>query len=602
MPAGRTSLESFAEGLARASRPGAAGGLRRDPQATYADPGRGERLQAIRVLLRDRLRVATTVASRPALPPRDRSAPQGRPERTASSSKSPARTRTTSPSRGSGTASRRSRPPRPRATSRPCRGGRRVIAAPPRREGRAAGHARGARSRRGRRRGGSDAEGPDGKCVADESCVLVIFGASGDLTAGSSCPPCGRCSRAAYCPSPSRWSASARTQMRQRALPHPHARGHHRLRARPAAVAAGVGPLRPGPLLLHRRSRRRRDLPRPGRLRREVERERGTGGNRLFYLSTPPSLYPHLVATARRGGTDRAAGGRQGWVRIVIEKPFGRDLASSRALNQVVAGVFSEDQVYRIDHYLGKETVQNILVFRFANGIFEPLWNRNHVDHVQITVGETIGVEGARRVLRGVGRAARHDPEPHPPAPVPGRHGAAGHLRRRSRARREEQGDARDPADPARRGGLASRCAASTGRASSEASASPGYREEQGVSPESITETYAALELGVDNWRWAGVPFYLRTGKRLPKRASEIAVQFQPHAAPGLPAQPGDSRRAQPARPAHPARRGDLAVSSAPSCPGSEPRIKSGGDGLRLRQGVRRPSRPRPTSACCSTR
>src|SRR5262249_10624095 len=126
---------------------------------------------------------------------------------------------------------------------------------------------------------------------------------------------------------------------------------------------------------------------------RRVEQERGTGGNRLFYCATPPSLYPDIVKRLGEAGLNRAPEGG-GWRRIVIEKPFGRDLVSSRALNQVVASVFAEDQVYRIDHYLGKETVQNVLVFRWANGIFEPLWNRNHVDHVQITVGEAIGVEG----------------------------------------------------------------------------------------------------------------------------------------------------------------------------------------------------------------
>ena len=127
---------------------------------------------------------------------------------------------------------------------------------------------------------------------------------------------------------------------------------------------------------------------------KRVEQERGASGNRLFYVSTPPSVYPHLVKRLGEAGLNRPAENTNGWVRIIIEKPFGRDLASAGSLNQVVASAFTEDQIYRIDHYLGKETVQNILVFRWANGIFEPLWNRNHVDHVQITVGESIGVEG----------------------------------------------------------------------------------------------------------------------------------------------------------------------------------------------------------------
>ena len=184
-----------------------------------------------------------------------------------------------------------------------------------------------------------------------------------------------------------------------------------------------------------------------GRLRAR-RRARARHGRQPALLRVDARRRSTRTSSRRLGeaGLNRAPEGSQGWVRIVIEKPFGRDLGVARALNQVVASAFSEEQIYRIDHYLGKETVQNILVFRFANGIFEPLWNRNHVDHVQITVGESIGVEAPRRVLRGGGRAARHDPEPHPAAPLPGRDGAAGHLRRRPRARREEQGHARDPA------------------------------------------------------------------------------------------------------------------------------------------------------------
>ena len=177
---------------------------------------------------------------------------------------------------------------------------------------------------------------------------------------------------------------------------------------------------------------RRRDLSRPGADVRDVERERGTVGNRLFYVSTPPSLYPHLVARLGEAGLNRPPEGSQGWVRIVIEKPFGRDLASSRALNQVVASAWSEDQVYRIDHYLGKETVQNILVFRWANGIFEPLWNRNHVDHVQITVGESIGIESRGAYYEESGALRDMIQKPHPAALVSGCHGAAGDLRRQS--------------------------------------------------------------------------------------------------------------------------------------------------------------------------
>jgi len=263
---------------------------------------------------------------------------------------------------------------------------------------------------------------------------------------------------------------------------------------------------------------------------RQIERDRGTGGNRLFYVSTPPSLYPHLVARLGEAGLNRAPEGTAGWVRIVIEKPFGRDLASSRALNQVVSSAFAEEQVYRIDHYLGKETVQNILVFRWANGIFEPLWNRNHVDHVQITVGESIGVEARGAYYEEAG-ALRDMLQNHlvqllclvamePPVTFdadPVRDEKSKVLR------------AIRPISSADVDRLAVR--AQYGPGFVEGRRVAGYRDEKGVSPDSTTETYAALELHVDNWRWAGVPFYLRTGKRLAKRASEIAVQFNrtPH-------------------------------------------------------------------------
>ena len=263
---------------------------------------------------------------------------------------------------------------------------------------------------------------------------------------------------------------------------------------------------------------------------RQVEQDRGTGGNRLFYLSTPPSVYPHLVTRLGEAGLNHPPEDTGGWVRIIIEKPFGRDRASASALNQVVASVFSEDQVYRIDHYLGKETVQNILVFRWANGIFEPLWNRNHVDHVQITVGESIGVEGRgayyeesgalrdmiqNHILQLLCLVAMEPPVTFDSDPV---------RDEKTKVMRAIRPVAADEVDR-----VAVRGQYGPGFVGGQRVV--GYREEKGVSSESITETFAALRLEIENWRWAGVPFYLRTGKRLPKRASEIAVQFKrtPH-------------------------------------------------------------------------
>ncbi|WP_031044798.1 glucose-6-phosphate dehydrogenase [Streptomyces olivaceus] len=194
----------------------------------------------------------------------------------------------------------------------------------------------------------------------------------------------------------------------------------------------------------------------------ELDASRGTSGNYAFYLSVPPKFFPKVVQQLKKHGLTDAPDGS--WRRAVIEKPFGHDLDSARDLNALVHEVFDPEQVFRIDHYLGKETVQNILALRFANQMYEPIWNRSYVDHVQITMAEDIGIGGRAGYYDGIGRV-------------------------------------------------------------------PGYLEEEGIDPASTTDTYAAIKLGIDNRRWAGVPFYLRTGKRLGRRVTEIAVVFQraPH-------------------------------------------------------------------------
>jgi glucose-6-phosphate 1-dehydrogenase len=261
----------------------------------------------------------------------------------------------------------------------------------------------------------------------------------------------------------------------------------------------------------------------------EVDREHGTRGNRLFYLATQPSAFPQIVGQLGRCGLDREVPGST-WRRIIIEKPFGRDLESARRLNREVNRVFRENQVYRIDHYLGKETVRNILVFRFANGIFEPIWNRRYVDHVQITVAETVGVEGRGRFYEETG-AARDVLQNHlmqllalvamePPASFD------------ADALRDEKVKvvrAIAPLSPEEVARFVVRGQYGPGWVAGEAV--PGYREEPNVDPQSETETFVAARFLVDTWRWGGVPFYLRTGKRLPKRATEIAIQFRevPH-------------------------------------------------------------------------
>src|SRR5229473_1593102 len=261
----------------------------------------------------------------------------------------------------------------------------------------------------------------------------------------------------------------------------------------------------------------------------ELESAKNTGGNRLFYLSTPPEVYRDIVEQLGRAGLSRPASPNS-WVRIIIEKPFGRDLASAKALNQFVLNVFDEKQVYRIDHYLGKDTVQNLLVLRFSNGIFEPLWNRNYVDHVQITASETLGVErrggfyetaGALRdmiqshVLQLTSLVAVEPPASFDATAVRNEKLKVLQSIRPFDLEMVAQYVVRGQYAPGQVGGKPI----------------PGYREEPGVNPNSRTETFVAARLLIDNWRWAGVPFYLRTGKRLAKRTTVIVIQFRraPH-------------------------------------------------------------------------
>jgi glucose-6-phosphate 1-dehydrogenase len=249
----------------------------------------------------------------------------------------------------------------------------------------------------------------------------------------------------------------------------------------------------------------------------------GSGGNRLFYLATPPDAYATIARRLGEAGLVR--GGRDGgWARLVVEKPYGHDLSSAGELDQEIGLVFRERQVYRIDHYLGKETVQNILVFRFGNGIFEPIWNRRYVDNVQVSVGETVGVEGRGGYYEHAG-ALRDMVQNHllqvvslvAMEPVASFRGDA------VRDEKAKVFEALVPiADVARD---TVRAQYTTGAILGQPVA--GYRNEDGVDARSSTETYAALKLEIENWRWAGVPFYLRTGKRLPKRATEVAITFK---------------------------------------------------------------------------
>ncbi|MGA3211041.1 MAG: glucose-6-phosphate dehydrogenase [Terriglobales bacterium] len=247
------------------------------------------------------------------------------------------------------------------------------------------------------------------------------------------------------------------------------------------------------------------------------------GANRLFYLSTPASLAAPIVQGLGAAGL---AKNEKGWTRIVLEKPFGRDLGSARELNRIVASVFEEKDVYRIDHYLGKETVQNLLVFRFGNSIFEPVWNRNYVDYVEITAAETLGI-GTRGAFYEETGALRDMVANHllqlltltamePPISFD------------ADSVREPKVQVLRSIHPMTPELVATRTVRGQyGPGAIQGAQVPGYRTESGVNPNSMTETYAALEFYVDNWRWAGVPFFVRTGKRLARTTTEVVVHFK---------------------------------------------------------------------------
>ncbi len=264
-----------------------------------------------------------------------------------------------------------------------------------------------------------------------------------------------------------------------------------------------------------------------GEMLEQVDSERGTQGNRLFYLSVAPEFYAEAVKQLGDAGLTKQD---KGWVRVIIEKPFGTSLDSARELNQKILQHLDESQIYRIDHYLGKETVQNLLVFRFANGIFEPMWNRQYIDHIQITNAETVGVEGRggyyeksgvvrdmiqNHVFQVLSLVAMEPPATLSPEDVRDEKIKAMHAARAYTPERVRNECVRGQYGAGSIGGKPV----------------PGYREEGGVAPDSVTETYAMITMWFDNWRWSGVPFYIRSGKRLAKRVTEIAIQFKeaPH-------------------------------------------------------------------------
>ena len=256
----------------------------------------------------------------------------------------------------------------------------------------------------------------------------------------------------------------------------------------------------------------------------KLEANRSTGGNRLFYLATPPAAFAPIAKQLGRAGMLKETDGA--WRRLVVEKPFGTDLASAKALNGELLKIAEEHQIYRIDHYLGKETVQNILVLRFANGMFEPIWNRNHIDHVQITVNEKLDVGHRGSFYDSTG--ALRDMVPNhlfqllslvamePPAKF------EAHAVRSEKAEVLAAIQTESEEEALKNSVRGQYLAGKSGDTEI-----PDYRKAENVKPDSTTETYAALKLTIDNWRWAGVPFYLRTGKALGMKRTEVAIKFK---------------------------------------------------------------------------
>ncbi|HTV26773.1 MAG TPA: glucose-6-phosphate dehydrogenase [Xanthobacteraceae bacterium] len=264
-----------------------------------------------------------------------------------------------------------------------------------------------------------------------------------------------------------------------------------------------------------------------GRLKTElakVNRAYNTGDNCLFYLAVPPDLFAHVARLLGETGLAREENGN--WRRLIIEKPFGYDLQSACTLNKELLGAFSEHQIYRIDHYLGKETVQNIMVLRFANGMFEPIWNRDHVDHVQITVAETVSVESRGKFYDSTG--ALRDMVPNHLFQLLALTAMEPPSRFEADAVRTEKLKAIEAIHPLNKDSAFADIVRGQYTAGS-VNDKPvvAYREAPGVAPRSMTETYVAMRLMIDNWRWAGVPFYLRTGKALRARKTEIAIKFR---------------------------------------------------------------------------
>jgi glucose-6-phosphate 1-dehydrogenase len=371
----------------------------------------------------------------------------------------------------------------------------------------------------------SGAEGVVAPLRAEEPMVVVIFGASGDLAKRKLLPALRQLQAGGYLPERYAVIGFSRTPMSDEAY-------REAMRAALNEHAGDGGGVAADDRLVQALHYQTGDADRPESFQalkakiEALEKDRHLPGNRLFYLSVAPALFPIIVQHLAGVGLLHPPQAPV-WSRVIIEKPFGRDLASARELSTTIRAVLDESQIYRIDHYLGKETVQNILSFRFGNSIFEPLFNHRYVDSVQITVAETLGMEGNRGAYYDGAGVLRDMVQNHmmqllcliamePPPALEGQ------------AVRDEKVKVLRALVPMTRDEVAAQTVRGQyGVGERDGAIVPGYRQEHGVRPDSNTETYVALRATIENWRWAGVPFFLRSGKRLAAQRSEIAVRFK---------------------------------------------------------------------------
>ncbi len=365
-----------------------------------------------------------------------------------------------------------------------------------------------------------------GPCAIESSgpCGLVIFGASGDLTKRKIVPSLYRLQKNRYLPEHFFILGTGRTEMSTdhfrgkmfSAVKNAFSKDFDEFFWNKLVNKMDYSPIDYTVQETYARSFKEKLL--------QLEKKHQTGGNRIFYLAIPPTLYENVIFNLGATGLSREEGG---YTHVVIEKPFGRDLDSAKRLNRIVRNSFQEKQVYRIDHFLALETVQNILMLRFANSVFEPLWNRGYIDHIQITASETLGIEqragyyeeaGVLRdmfqnhMFQLLALTAMEPPVTFGAEPV-----------------RDEKIKVFNSIQPFPLDRLSDTVAIGQyGRGKIDQNPVPGYREEKGVSEKSVTPTFAAMKVLIDNWRWNGVPFYLRSGKRLSSRRTEISIHFKP--------------------------------------------------------------------------